>query len=140
MSTAELDPIEAAVEIEQIEKSDRSKIVQAAAIMMVGTMLSRILGLGREQITSWLFGTGDAVAAYTIADNIHTMLFDLVISGMIQAAIVPVLSAYAAPELREEFRRITGALLVLAMMFVGATVIIMEIFAPQVVTVMTAFG
>jgi len=140
MATTELDPIEAAVEIEEIEKSDRSKIAQAAAIIMVGTLLSRILGLGREQLTSWLFGTGDAVAAYTIADNIHTMLYDLVISGMIQAAIVPVLSAYAAPELRDEFRRITGALLTLAMIFVGGAVIIMELLAPQVVTVMTVFG
>jgi putative peptidoglycan lipid II flippase len=140
MASTELEPIEAAVEIEEIEKSDRSKIAQAAAIIMVGTLLSRILGLGREQLTSWLFGTGDAVAAYTIADNIHTMLYDLVISGMIQAAIVPVLSAYAAPELRDEFRRITGALLMLTLIFVGGAVIIMEILAPQVVTVMTVFG
>ncbi|HEX3723574.1 MAG TPA: murein biosynthesis integral membrane protein MurJ [Nitrolancea sp.] len=143
MSTTELEPIEAAVEVQQIEesgKSDRSKIVQGAAIIMAGTMLSRVLGLGREQITSWLFGTGDAVAAYTIADNIHTMLYDLVISGMIQAAIVPVLSGYAAPELREEFRRITGALLMLAVIFVGGAVVILEILAPQAVTVMTVFG
>jgi hypothetical protein len=73
--------------------SERSIIVRGAAIIMVGTILSRILGLVREQITSWLFGTGDAFAAFTIADNIHTMLFDLVISGMMQAALVPVLLA-----------------------------------------------
>ncbi len=120
--------------------SERSIIVRGAAIIMVGTILSRILGLVREQITSWLFGTGDVVAAFTIADNIHTMLFDLVISGMMQAALVPVLSAYATPELKQELRRIVGALLMLALLVIGGVVVVMEIFAPQVVTVMTALG
>ena len=115
---------------ETSEMSDRARIAQGAAIIMAGTLLSRVLGLGREQITSWLFGTGDAVAAFTIADNIHTMLFNLVISGMMEAALVPVLSAYSAPEHREELRRITGALMVLALILVGGAVIVMELFAP----------
>jgi putative peptidoglycan lipid II flippase len=120
--------------------SDRRQIAKAAAIIMVGTILSRVLGLGREQITAILFGTGNEVAAFTIADNIHTMLFDLVISGMMQAALVPVLSAYAAPEQRAELRRIVGALLMLALIVVGGAVLLMELFAPGVVTVMTALG
>lgn len=122
------------------ERSDRERIARAAAIIMVGTILSRVLGLAREQITSYLFGTGDDVAAFTIADNVHTMLFDLVISGMMQAALIPVLSAYAAPERREELRRIVGALLVLALIGVGGIILLMEIFAPGVVTVMTSIG
>ncbi|HET7035475.1 MAG TPA: hypothetical protein VFI42_07325, partial [Thermomicrobiaceae bacterium] len=88
--------------------SDRERIVKAAVIIMLGTLASRVLGLGREQISSYLFGTGDAIAAFTVADNIHSMLFDLVMSGMMEAALVPVLSAYTAPEQREELRRITG--------------------------------
>jgi len=120
--------------------SDRRQIARAAAIIMAGTILSRILGLGREQVTSYLFGTGDTVAAFTIADNVHTMLFDLMISGMMQAALVPVLSAYTTPEQRDELRRIVGALLVLAVIVVGGAVIVMELYAPTVVAVMTALG
>ena len=120
--------------------SDRERIVKAAAIIMLGTLASRVLGLGREQISSYLFGTGDAVAAFTIADNIHTMLFDLVMSGMMEAALVPVLSAYTAPEQREELRRITGALLVLVLIIIGGAVLLLELFAPVAVRVMTAFG
>ncbi len=125
---------------EGTSSSDRAQIAQAAAIIMVGTLASRILGLGREQVTSYLFGTGDKVAAFTIADNIHTMLFNLVISGMMEAALVPVLSAYSGLEFRDELRRITGALLVLALILVGGAVVIMEIFTPSVVKVMTTFG
>jgi putative peptidoglycan lipid II flippase len=107
---------------------------------MLGNILSRILGLGREQVTSWLFGTGDLVAAFTIADNVHTMLFDLVISGMMQAALIPVLSEYAAPERRAELRRIVGALLTLAGIVVGAVVVALIVFAPAVVAGMTALA
>lgn len=120
--------------------STGQSIGAAAALLMLGTILSRILGLVREQVTSYLFGTGDPVAAFTIADNIHTMLFDLVISGMMQAALIPVLSEYAAPERRDEFRRLTGSLLTLSFLAVGAVVILLEIFAPAAVTVMTRLG
>lgn len=120
--------------------SDRERIVRAAGIIMVGTILSRLLGLGREQVTAAFFGVTNEVAAFTIADNIHTMLFDLVISGMMQAALVPVLSAYAEPEQRDELRRITGALLVLGLFLVGGAVLIMELFAPTVVAIMTSLG
>ncbi len=122
------------------ERSERAEIARAAGIIMVGVILSRVLGLAREQVTAVLFGTGDAVAAFTIADNVHTMLFDLVISGMMQAALVPVLSAYAAPEQREELRRIVGALLTLALLVVGGVVLVMELLAPWVVAGMTALG
>jgi putative peptidoglycan lipid II flippase len=59
---------------------------------------------------------------------------------MMQAALVPVLSSYATPELKQELRRIVGALLMLALLVIGGAVVVMEIFAPQVVTVMTALG
>ncbi len=115
-------------------------LAAAAGILMAGTIMSRVLGLVREQVTSWLFGTGDQVAAFTIADNIHTILFDLVISGMMQAALIPVLSEFAAPEKRHELRRISGTLLVLTFLIVGALVLLVEVFAPTVVALMTQLG
>ncbi|MCX7622769.1 MAG: murein biosynthesis integral membrane protein MurJ [Thermomicrobium sp.] len=121
-------------------RSERAQIARAAGVLMVGVVLSRVLGLAREQVMSYLWGTTDTVAAFTIADNVHTMLFDLVISGMLQAALVPVLSAYAAPELRDEFRRIVGALLVWVFLVVGAAVAVVAIAAPWVVLALTALG
>ncbi|HLT20638.1 MAG TPA: murein biosynthesis integral membrane protein MurJ [Thermomicrobiales bacterium] len=112
----------------------------AAALLMAGTILSRVLGLAREQVTAYMFGTGDRVAAFTIADNIHTMLFDLVISGMMQAALIPVLSEYAGEERRDELRSITGTLLTISALGIGAVVVLLEIFAPAAVAVMTELG
>lgn len=115
-------------------------IAFAAVVLMIGNILSRVLGLVREQTASYMFGAGDQMAAFIIADNIHTMLFDLVISGMMQAALIPVLSEYVGAHARHELRRITGALLVLAVGVVGSIVLLLMIFAPTAVRVMTTLG
>lgn len=113
----------------------RHGIALAAAILMLGNVLSRVLGLFREQLAAGLFGTGDAIAAFTVADNIQTLLFDLLASGALQAALVPVLAQWAAPRThdRQELRRIGGTLLVVATAVVGTLVVIGWILAPHVV-------
>lgn len=119
-----------------------SGIAGAAILIMAGNLLSRILGLVREQLASGLFGTGDKIAAFQIADNVHTLLFDLIISGMLQAALVPVLIQWAAPESFNlgELRRVSGALMTMVLTFVGGAVALGVIFAPSVVRVMTSLG
>jgi putative peptidoglycan lipid II flippase len=120
----------------------RSGIAAAAMVLMLGNVLSRALGLVREQLASGLFGTGDPIAAFTIADNVHTLLFDLMISGMLQAALVPVLALWIAPDLfnRTELRRVSGALLSLAVIVIGASVMVGIVFAPTLVDLMTSYG
>jgi putative peptidoglycan lipid II flippase len=117
-------------------------IAGAAMVIMLGNVLSRVLGMTREQLAAGLFGTGDKIAAFTVADNVHTLLFDLLISGMLEAALIPVLAQWTAPDgaTREEFRRISGALLTLAVLVVGVMVVVGELFAPAIVDVMTAIG
>ena len=119
-----------------------SGIAGAAMLIMVGNLLSRILGLVREQLASGLFGTGDKIAAFQIADNVHTLLFDLVISGMLQAALIPVLIQWAGPGAfnRDELRRVSGALFTLVIGGGGAAVPAGVIFAPTVVRLMTSLG
>ena len=112
-------------------------IAGAALLLMLGSILSRLLGLGREMMSSYYFGLSVEMNAFTIADNVRTMLFDLLISGMISAALIPVLSEYAAPERRAELRRVLGTLLALALLIGGGIVGLLMLFAPTVVTVMT---
>lgn len=102
---------------------------------MFGNVLSRVLGLVREQLAAGLFGTGDPIAAFTVADNIQTLLFDLLASGALQAALIPVLAQWAAPVSRDrqELRRIGGTLLIGVLAVVGTFVVIGMIFAPTVV-------
>jgi putative peptidoglycan lipid II flippase len=115
-------------------------IAAAAFLLMAGNLFSRVLGLVREQLTAGRFGAGDEIAAFTIADNLNTLIFDLMINGMLQAALVPVLAQWALPHLREEFRRISGALLTLSAIVLGGMAVIGTIFAPTLVRLMTAIG
>lgn len=117
-------------------RSAGSGIALAALILMLGNILSRVLGLVREQIAAGLFGTGDDIAAFTVADNIQTLLFDLLASGALQAALVPVLAQWAAPQAgtRRELSRIGGTLLAGVVIVVGGLVLLGEVFAPQVVS------
>jgi len=117
-------------------------IAGAAILLMLGTVLSRVLGLAREQLASGEFGTGDEIAAFTVADNVATLVYDLLVSGMLQAALIPVLAQWAAPDAaaRAELRRISGALLTLVLLAVGIFAGLGMVFAPLVVRGMTALG
>jgi len=113
----------------------RGGIAIAALILMFGNVVSRLLGLAREQLAAGLFGTGDQIAAFTVADNIQTLLFDLLASGALQAALIPVLAQWAAPEIadRRVLRRIGGTLVIGALVVVGSLVVLGIVFAPAVV-------
>lgn len=120
--------------------NQRSGIARAALLITLGGLASRILGLVREQLAASHFGTGDAVAAFQIADNIQTLIFDLAISGMLQAALIPILVSFAAPELRIDLRRISGTIMTVAFLLVGGATLIGWIFTDQLVRVMTTLG
>src|SRR6478609_602394 len=99
--------------------NQRSGIAKAAFLITLGGLASRVLGLVREQLAASHFGTGDAVAAFQIADNIQTLIYDLAISGMLQAALIPILVSFAAHEQRADLRRISGTILTVAFLLVG---------------------
>ena len=107
----------------------------SAAILMLGSVLSRVLGLVREQLAASFFGAGDDIAAFTIADNLQTLLFDLMVSGALQAALIPVLAQLVLPDRMEhsELRRVGGALVTWVIVGTGALALLGMLFAPQVV-------
>lgn len=113
-----------------------------ATVIFVGSMLGRVLGLVREQLAAGRFGAGDQIAAFTIADNLNTLIFDLISSGMLEAALIPVLSALviAGPVGRSHLRRLTGVLLVVSVSVATLLALIGVVAAPRLVSLMTALG
>src|SRR5687767_9485259 len=120
--------------------SAKTGVARAALLITAGGLASRILGLVREQLAAGYFGSGDDVAAFQIADNVQTLLFDLVVSGMLQAALVPVLVMYAAAPDRQQLRRISGAVATVAVLIVGVACVLGWLFTPEIVRVMTSLG
>jgi putative peptidoglycan lipid II flippase len=70
-------------------------IAAAAALIALGNVASRVMGQARESVIAAVFGADPAVSAYRVASAVPTQLYDLLVAGMITAALVPVLSGLA---------------------------------------------
>lgn len=109
------------------------EVAQAATVVAVGTVTSRFLGLVREIVKADLFGAGGHVSALDTAMVLPRMIFALVAGGMINSALIPVLSDYAAPESRKELWQLLSILLSVVAVAVTGLVVLGEVFAPQLI-------
>ncbi|MBI4885998.1 MAG: murein biosynthesis integral membrane protein MurJ [Acidobacteria bacterium] len=100
-------------------------------------MLSRILGVVREQVLAALFGAGNAMDAYNVAFRIPNLVRDLFAEGAMSSAFVPTFTRHLATDGRESAWRvgnnvvnalivITAILVVLGIVFAGP---IVDLFA-----------
>lgn len=109
---------------------ETAQIARAAGLLALGNITSRVLGLLRETVKSYFFGAGATVDAYGVATIVPTMLYDLLIGGMVNGALVPVFSAYAERN-RDELWRLVSALLNLTVVALTAFVLVIYAIAPQ---------
>ncbi len=107
-------------------------IAKAAGVLSLGNVASRALGLVRETVKADLFGASPYVSAFEVAAIVPTMIYDLLIGGLLSAALVPVFSDYASPQKRQELWRIFSIVVSLAVVILSLIVILLELFAPQV--------
>src|SRR6185369_3892069 len=76
---------------------EREKIVGRAGVVGAGTLLSRILGFGRDAVIAALF-TRRETDAFWVALTIPNALRQLLAEGAVSSAVVPVLSERLAKE------------------------------------------
>jgi putative peptidoglycan lipid II flippase len=106
--------------------------MNAAAILAVGNITSRLIGMVREAVKANLFGASGALAAFEAAALVPTTLFDLIIGGIVSSALVPVFSDYASKEQREALWQAVSAVLSVVTVLLLLVVGIVELFTPQV--------
>ena len=107
-------------------------IAQAAGIIALGSISSRVLGLVREQIIAYLFGASGLVSAFGIAGKVPKMIYDLLVGGMLSAALVPVFSQVAEQEGRPALWALFSRVASLVAVMLAAIVLLLEFLAPQV--------
>ena len=107
----------------------QSSLARSASILSLGNVASRALGLARETVIADLFGASGAVSAFRLASRVPTMVYDLLVGGMLSAAIVPVLSDLARPNRRDELWQAASAVLSLLVILLGGVVIAIELLA-----------
>ena len=114
------------------EKAGTRGLAQAAVLIGLGNVGSRVFGMLREMALLSLFGASGLVSAYTVASFVPMMLYDMLIGGMVSSALVPVFSEYAERG-RAELGRLAGVVLSLTVLLMGALSAVLFLAAPQTV-------
>ncbi|RME31114.1 MAG: murein biosynthesis integral membrane protein MurJ [Thermoflexia bacterium] len=115
---------------------EQVRLAQAAGLISLGNIASRVLGLLREMVKSGLFGAGPAVSALNAALRVPLTLYDLLIGGMISSALVPVFSEYASRERAHELWHLLSTLVSGMLLLVGGLLLLGELLAPQLIWLM----
>jgi putative peptidoglycan lipid II flippase len=108
-------------------------IARATSVLAMGTIVSRLLGFGQELLMAFYFPPA-LVSAFQIAITIPRDLFDLMISGHVNSAIVPVLGEYAERN-EAEFWRLVSLLLGAVTVILSAIILLLEVFAAPIVSI-----
>jgi putative peptidoglycan lipid II flippase len=110
----------------------QSGVAQAAGIIALGNIASRVLGLVREAVIADLFGASGLVSVFRVASIVPTMLYDLLIGGMLSAALVPVFSQVVEQEGRPALWAVFSRVASLSVVLLGGLVLLLEALAPQI--------
>lgn len=113
------------------ETKSTTGLARAAALIAMGNITSRILGLARETVIANLFGATGLVSAFRVAQIIPTMLYDLLIGGMVSSALVPVFSEQAERD-KNALWHLVSVIISLAVLGLSAVVLVIMMLAPQV--------
>ena len=115
------------------QERTNARLVGASGILALGNICSRILGLVREMVITYLFGASGAVDALQVAIIVPKAIYDLLIGGHINGAFVPVLSEVITTRGKDELWRVVSALISLVIALLALLVLLLELFAPQIV-------
>ncbi len=111
---------------------------RGAALMASGTAASRVLGLLRVMVlAAAIGGTGQAVDAFTVANNLPNILYLLLIGGVLNAILVPqVVRAYK----RNAGQEYVDRLLTLGFVVLALVTLVLTLAAPLLVDLYSNFG
>ena len=70
-------------------RTGAARLAASAGVVGAATLVSRLLGLVRDQVLAYRFGAGDAMDAFNVAARIPNLMRDLFAEGAMSAAFVP---------------------------------------------------
>jgi putative peptidoglycan lipid II flippase len=121
------------------QNSDNAHVTQAAGVVGVATLLSRVLGYVRDMVMASLFGAGLASDAFIAAFRIPNMLRRLFGEGSLSIPFVPVFSDCYNRQGREEAERLVASTLRLVTVALALVVALGIVLAPGLVHLL-AYG
>jgi putative peptidoglycan lipid II flippase len=109
------------------------RFARAAGLVSGFTLVSRILGLVREQVFAALLGAGLYADAFQIGFRIPNLLRDLFAEGALSSAFVPTYARVMAAQGREAAHRLASRVMTLLAAALGLVVLLGIVFAGPIV-------
>ncbi len=113
-------------------------VLRAAGVMGIATLMSRIMGLVREQVFAYLFGAGNLTDAYNVAFRIPNLLRDLFAEGAMSASLVPTFTRTRVEEGDRRAWRLAGLVFRILFFTVSGLTLVGILFAPRLVNLYAA--
>ncbi len=107
-----------------------AKLVKAASVVAVSTLLSRITGFLRDMLFAKMLGASIASDAFYVAFRIPNLFRELMAEGSISAGFIPVFTEYLTKQSREEAASLARAAFTLLFLILIIIVGIGIFFAP----------
>lgn len=119
-------------EVTTQEKTNEG-VAKATGVLVLGNIASRALGMAREVAVTGLFGASRATDAFYVATLVPRTIYDLLIGGQLNGAIIPVLSEVVTKEGQKALWQLVSVLLSLVTVILAALTLLLVTFAPQIV-------
>jgi len=76
------------------KETENTRVVKAAWVVGLATLLSRVFGFIRDMVIAGFFGAGPATDAFFVAFRIPNLLRRLFAEGSLTIAFIPVFTGY----------------------------------------------
>ncbi len=109
----------------------QSNILSAAAVIMATIIFSQILGLVRQRLLVSIFGASNTLGVYLASTRLPDFLFQLIITGALSSAFIPVFSDYLVKGNEREGQKVASTLLTISLLIFLLFGLILFIFAKE---------
>ena len=111
------------------------RLALSTLIFAVATAISRVVGLGREVLAAYYFGTRGPINAFTVAFQVPNLIRALVADAALSSAFVPVFSELLVKGERKRAWRVASSLFWLMLLGLGALTALFTLAAPLVMSI-----
>jgi putative peptidoglycan lipid II flippase len=126
--------------VELQQPSHLRRLAQAATLVMVFFVLSRVLGLARDIIITRQFGTSREYEAYLAAFRIPDFIYQVVASGALGSAFIPIFSTLLAHGDTRRSWQLASHVINLVLLVITGIAVLTAVFADPIVRATVAVG
>jgi putative peptidoglycan lipid II flippase len=115
-------------------------IARAAVVVMVGLVLSNLVGLLRSVLVAGVFGTSIDLDSFNAANRLPDFIYSLTAGGALASAFIPTYTGFLVANKRDQAERLASAVgsWLILLLITGAS--LAAVFAPTLVRMVVAPG